>query len=384
MVMTLKETDRNQEQAMQAYCREGTARAMTLGNRGPIRFTADGNLRPEIIEAYERCGFYVFEGVVSAAELAELEADFRDVLSRLPATPDSKLDPQGRSALGSDHDAPALVWAKPLSDPFGGTGASKGRHPIKMYEPEPAPGLPDMIVSGILGSLQYSDAILRLYAHPELLRAAAAINGDDFVPFSEAIAIKKPGEGPSVAWHQDGMTHWNSPDWDQGSHGFNMMVQLYGSTAANGVWYLPGSQTKGKLDIQTIAHGAGSDRLPNAVPLICKPGDVCVSNRQAVHGSFANNSPDWRVTFNMGFLRRRSVLDVVGRPFMTKHDIRYDADVIRNRAKMIGYAIDARHCHFPVETPFVYRPHAEAGEVYRWDEQARPASRGYNSSDLIV
>jgi len=38
-----------QEQAMQAYFREGEARAMTLGNRGPILFTDEGSLHPDII-----------------------------------------------------------------------------------------------------------------------------------------------------------------------------------------------------------------------------------------------------------------------------------------------------------------------------------------------
>ena len=60
------------EAAMAAYVRAGEARAMTLGNRGPIRFDSDGTLAPDILNAYRRCGFYVFEGVLGAAELADL------------------------------------------------------------------------------------------------------------------------------------------------------------------------------------------------------------------------------------------------------------------------------------------------------------------------
>ena len=48
----------SEEAAMQAYLREGEKRAMALGNRGPIRFTATGELDPAIVEAYWRCGFY--------------------------------------------------------------------------------------------------------------------------------------------------------------------------------------------------------------------------------------------------------------------------------------------------------------------------------------
>ncbi len=54
----------SEEAAMQAYLQAGEQRAATLGNRGPIRFTADGALHPDIVEAYWRCGFYVFEGVL--------------------------------------------------------------------------------------------------------------------------------------------------------------------------------------------------------------------------------------------------------------------------------------------------------------------------------
>ena len=49
---------------------------MALGNRGPIRFNADGSLHDDILEAYWRYGFYVFEGVLKAQELADIEADF--------------------------------------------------------------------------------------------------------------------------------------------------------------------------------------------------------------------------------------------------------------------------------------------------------------------
>ena len=61
-----------EEAAMRDYLRAGEARAAALGNRGPIRFGADGRIHPDILEAYWRCGFYVFEGVVGQAELADI------------------------------------------------------------------------------------------------------------------------------------------------------------------------------------------------------------------------------------------------------------------------------------------------------------------------
>jgi ectoine hydroxylase-related dioxygenase (phytanoyl-CoA dioxygenase family) len=133
-----------------------------------------------------------------------------------------------------------------------------------------------------------------------------------------------------------------------------------------------------------MAARAGSDRLPEAVPIVCKPGDVAITNRQAVHGSFANTSPDWRVTLNFGFHRRRSVLGVESRGSLHGAPGVYDAARIAERAKVIGYGIAARRERYPDEVPFVYRPHAEAGLTFRWDEQARASMKDYNLLDLSI
>ena len=372
-----------EEAAMAAYLVEGGRKAMAQGNRGPIRFTASGDLHPEILEAYWRCGFYVFEGVLKADELADIEADVKNLLERLPAEKGSPVDRHGRPAIGADCQAPTLFWSKPLADPFGGTQLANGRHPVKMFEPEAAADAPKEVVYLILGPMQFLETHLRVYGHPQLLAVAAAINGPDFTPFNEALFVKEPGLGASVAWHRDGVTHWDSPDWDEGTHGFNLMAQVYGCTPANGVWIVPGSHKLRKVDIAAMVAEAGTTRLPDAVPMVCRPGDVGITNRQAVHGSFANTSRDWRVTLNFGFHRRRSVLGVKGGGVHNAPAV-YDEARIARRARMIGYAIDARRQRFPGETPFVYRPHAELGEAWRWDEKARADVKDYNLLDLSI
>ena len=373
-----------QQAAMQVYLAEGHQRAFALGNRGPLRFTAEGKVHPDILAAYWRCGFYVFEGVLGADELADIEVDFRNIVDRLPSERGSPVDAKGRPAINADRKAPTLQWSRPLGDPVGGTQLANGRHPLKMFEPQAAADAPKEIVYLILGSLQFSEAALRVYGHPQLLAMAAAVNGDDFVPFNEALFIKEPGLGASVAWHQDGVTHWNSPDWDEGTHGFNFMAQLYGCTPANGVWVVPGSHKLGKADIRAMAAEAGSERLPAAVPMVCKPGDVAITNRQAVHGSFANTSRDWRVTLNFGFHRRRSVLGVETRGTAHASAGVYDEQRIHQRARLIGWGIDARRQRFPGETPFAYQPHAVAGESYRWDDASKAGIKDYNLLDLSI
>ena len=121
----------SEEGAMRAYLQQGERLAFSLGNRGPIRFGTNGKVHPDILDAYWRCGFYVFEGV-----------------------------------LGAGNKAPTLFWSKPLGDPFGGTNAAGGRHPVKMFEPQAAADAPKEVVYLILGSLQFSDAHLRVYGHP--------------------------------------------------------------------------------------------------------------------------------------------------------------------------------------------------------------------------
>ncbi len=369
---------------MDAYIREGERIAYALGNRGPIRFDDDGTLDQEITEAYGRCGFYVFEGALSAEELHDLQTDLEYVFERAPHTKDATVDAQGRPALGTEFTRPTFRFAKPLSDPYGGTQLANGRHPAKMSEPLPPADAPDYVISNISAPLQIMDSCLRLYGHPQLLSIAEQINGPDFTPFTESIIVKPAGLGASVAWHHDGTTHWDRPDWDEGTHGFNFMAQLYGSTAANGVWVLPGSHKQGKIDIKALIEANnGSDRLPGAVPMVCQPGDVVMSNRQALHGSFANTSPHKRMTINFGFHRRRSVLNV-----RTQHSgepVLYDAARIHERSRLIALAIDARRQRFPHEPRYVYKPLTEREEDNRWNETTRESIlKDYNLRDLSI
>lgn len=371
------------EAAMVRYRADGTERALALDNRGPIRFDDDGRLDRAILDAYSRNGFYVFTGVLGPEERADLEAGVAEMLERAPTTKGAATDRLGRPALGVDCRARNLSWVRPLSDPVGGTSASNGRHPARMIEPTAPDGAPDWVVQLILGSLQFSDACLRTYAHPQLLGVAAAINGEDFTPFNEAVWVKHPRLGGSVAWHQDGWTHWDDPALDEGTHGFNFMGQLYGCDAANGLWVIPGSHRRGKADIAAMVAEAGSDRLADAVPLICDPGDVAITNRQCIHGSFANTSDRVRVTINMGFHRRRSVLGVQSGG--VHNDVAtYDEAYIERRSEVLMYAIDARRQRFPNEEPFPYQPFAGREDRYRFDDRARDALKDYNLFDLGI
>ena len=372
-----------QADAMRSYLLAGQAAALALPNRGPVKFTESGALAEEIRAAYSEYGFYVFENVLSAEELDDIKADLDTMRAQFPTGPESQVNAAGEPALGADAKALTLVWSKPLGDPLGGTELANGRHQVKMFEPEADADAPPAAPFILLGSLQFSDACLRTYAHPELLKVTESINGPDFAPFNEALFIKEPGIGAAVSWHQDGVTHWDSPEFDEDIHGFNFMAQVYGSTAVNGVWVLPGTHKQGKLDIKALVAESGSERLEGAVPIVCNPGDVVICNRQLLHGSFPNCGFEPRITVNFGFHKRSSVLGVMGGGIHSDAQV-FDEEIVARRSRAIGYAIDARKQRFPNETPYHYQPLSAAANDYRWSEAARADLKDYNLDDLSI
>ncbi len=370
-------------QGMDKYMRDGTSRALALDNRGPIKLNEDGTLDEAILEAYWKHGFYVFKEVIGLQELAELRTDVDRVLREAPKEPTELI--QGLPAARAPGlKRPPYRFAKPLSDPLGGTNRNKGRHPVKMLDPAPPPNSPKWTLELLHGNLHLMDSCLRLYGHPRLLAVASAVNGPEFVPYNEVTFLKEPGLGPSVAWHQDGTTHWGSADWDQGAHGFNFMTQLYPSTAGNGVWVVPGTHKLGKVDIPAMVSKSGSEQIREAVPMVCDSGDVIISNRQLVHGSFANSSTDRRVTLNAGFFPHKRVLGVSTSQLDGIAEV-YTANRIYSRSRIIALAIDARKKHFPNEVPFAYAPFKHTGHEIIWNENSRESLlKNYNLDDMYI
>ena len=369
--------------AVKNYLIEGQTKALELPNRGPLKFDAYGNIHNDILEAYSKFGFYVLKGVISDKELNDIKADLDKIRDNFPTHMGAEKDKHGRPALGSDNKAMTLQWARPLSDPLGGTEISNGRHQVKLFEPKAADDAPPAVPVYLSGSLQFSPACLRVYAHPGLLKLAETLNGPDFVPFTEGLFIKDAGLGAAVSWHQDGDTHWGSPNFDENIHGFNFMGQIYGSTAVNGVWVVPGSHKHDRADIVKMVEESGSERLVNAVPIICSPGDVVINNRQVVHGSFANTGFETRVTVNFGFHKRSSVLNIKGAGIHAEAKI-MDSEYINKRSEVIALAINARKKRFPEEKPFSYTPLSDNLDAFDWNESSQAGLKDYNLMDLSI
>ena len=372
-------------EAMGDYVAQGVAHASRLGNRGPIRYGDDGKIHQDILAAYWREGFYVFEGLVGSDEINLLRADYDEILKRAPIDNDASVDAQGRPAIGNDLARRPFSMITPLSDPWGGTELLGGRHPTQMAQPKPGADAPHKVPFLIGSMCNLSEAALRLYGHPDVLSIAEGINGPDFVPFNDAVFVKQPGLGGSVSWHQDGVTHWDNPDWDEGIHGFNFQVQLYECTPFNCLWVMPGTHKEGRADIKRrVADNGGSERLPGAVPLVCKPGDVTIANRQVLHGSFANTSPNQRISVTFGFHRRASVLGAKG-ALSQDGAVVYDAERIDQRSSVIQLAIDARSHFYPDQARYAYQPFIDRQEAYRYTPQvAAKVLKDYTLKDLAI
>ena len=369
--------------AMKAYLINGEKNALALGNRGPITFDENGNLSSAIKEAYSKNGFYIFEGVLNNEEVEDIKEDLENLRQKFPTGPESALNAKGEPAMNAESKSLTLVWSKPLGDPLGGTELANGRHQIKMFEPEAKEDAPMAVPLILLGSLQFSDACLRTYAHPKLLKVAESINGKDFAPFNEALFIKEPGIGAAVSWHQDGVTHWESENFDEEIHGFNFMAQVYGSTAVNGVWVVPGTHKVGKINIKKIVAETGSERIDGAVPIVCNPGDVVICNRQLLHGSFPNCGFEPRVTVNFGFHKRSSVIGTQGGGIHSEAQV-FDDEIIERRSRSIGYAIEARKQKYPNEEAYKYYPFEQSGKSFVWNDSSREDLIDYNLEDLSI
>ena len=106
-----------------------------------------------------------------------------------------------------------------------------------------------------------------------------------------------------------------------------------------------------------------------------------MSNRQALHASFANTSPQRRITINFGFHRRRAALNA--RTMQNGKEVVYDAERIHERSRLIALAIDARQQRFPHEARYIYQPLAGQEDENRWSEATRESIlKNYNLRDL--
>ncbi|MDA9566045.1 phytanoyl-CoA dioxygenase, partial [Porticoccaceae bacterium] len=72
-------------EAMRSYLTQGERNAYALDNRGAIRFDKRGNLAADILSAYSKYGFYIFENVLAEDELQDIKEDLDQIRASYPA-----------------------------------------------------------------------------------------------------------------------------------------------------------------------------------------------------------------------------------------------------------------------------------------------------------
>eukprot|EP01048_Picozoa_sp_COSAG05_P025733 COSAG05_NODE_6687_length_920_cov_1.157125_1_plen_227_part_10 len=165
-----------------SYVSDGLARGRCLGNRGALRLDGAGFLERDIVDSYHSTGFYVFEGVVAPAEVAEVLADFDELLTNAPSREGSTTDSTGKPSRFAEYYG---FYTPPVVGESARVGMLS--HPLMML-----------------------DSAVRLAGHPGILTIAAGINGADFVPMNESIFEKPAVVGEATVWHQDGRVHWTA------------------------------------------------------------------------------------------------------------------------------------------------------------------------------
>lgn len=137
-------------------------------------------------------------------------------------------------------------------------------------------------------------------------------------PRGGSLVVKLPHEGAEVRWHQDIPYLY----WSSGGHpsrgrpethpipNFTTDIYLDDSTQENGcLWAIPGTHTRGTIDVDKMLADHGDFHLPGAVPLEARAGDVMFHHVAVVHGSPENYAPSRRRTFYVHYLCDETVHD---------------------------------------------------------------------------
>jgi hypothetical protein len=104
-----------------------------------------------------------------------------------------------------------------------------------------------------------------------------------------------------------------------------------------------------------------------------------------VHGSFADTSPDLRISLTFGFHRRKSVMGQKAALSVESSNAVYDDKRVFERSSVIQVAIDARQQAHSAEPRFAYKPFAGLEDQFRFTpETFESVIRDYNTKDLAI
>jgi phytanoyl-CoA hydroxylase len=143
---------------------------------------------------------------------------------------------------------------------------------------------------------------VRLISDPRLLDVAEAFIGPNIALFASHYIAKRPYDGQSVLWHQDG-TFWPLEPMEV----VTLWLAADDADVENGcLRVMPGTQNQLLLKLDelekhddgknVLGTGIRPDQLDEsrAVDIVLKAGSVEIHHPNVIHGSNANTSPRWR------------------------------------------------------------------------------------------
>lgn len=142
---------------------------------------------------------------------------------------------------------------------------------------------------------------VRLVSDDRLLDIAAQFIGPEVALFASHYIAKRPHDGKSIPWHQDG-AYWPLEPMEV----VTLWLAVDRSDAENGCMkVIPGTQHSKLISMREMTKqsddslfdiGIDRDTIDEreAVDIVLNAGDVSIHHPNVIHGSHANHSPRWR------------------------------------------------------------------------------------------
>ena len=258
---------------------------------------------PEMIAAFERDGYVHIPGVLTEAEMAEVEK------------------PMMRFIKGE-----VLPEGKDLCDMSGAVDRTPDEYTV----------FNAMLPRRYLPSMQGN-----VFERRAASIARQLTRGKDMSIDYDQLLAKRPGSPDSIfAWHQD-LAYW--PPLEKDPATATCWLAIDDSTVANGCMrFLPGSNkestlrkhapvriSKGRMDEES-SHALATTLSPadeaSVRTVEIKRGDITVHDQRVVHGSGPNNSEGWRRAYVLAFRTKEMVEEERRLGFSHSHNDEFNWD----------------------------------------------------------
>ncbi len=168
-------------------------------------------------------------------------------------------------------------------------------------------------------------ALHRILADPSVIAAIEQLLGSDAKVYYGMAAMVPPNGGRGLPWHQDNQYQHVL------HHALNTFIAVSDITTPQcTLWVAPRSHLSGVVANENAADFNGHKRCTQepvgGMPLPdLKAGDACIFNRNTIHRSLTNQTPNLRVAYAAQYVEAAGVVADTGEPaahWMTANSLR--------------------------------------------------------------